>query len=117
MELTFLPWINSGDLTLQPGGGVPLPTDRPSCLNHLGAFEDTISGEQVMEQRILGAIGMAVSVLGFGTVNLGAWGKVDQNAANRLVGQALDGGITLFDTADLYSFGEAETLLGKALGA
>src|SRR6476660_6938224 len=70
-----------------------------------------------MEQRILGATGMSVSVLGFGTVNLGAWGNVDQEAANRLVGQALDAGITLFDTADMYSFGESETLLGKALSA
>jgi aryl-alcohol dehydrogenase-like predicted oxidoreductase len=68
-----------------------------------------------MEQRILGGTGMLVSVLGFGTANLGAWGSVDQNAADRLVGQALDAGITLFDTADVYSFGEAETLLGKAL--
>jgi len=70
-----------------------------------------------MEQRILGATGMSVSVLGFGTANLGAWGNVDQGAANRLVGQALDAGITLFDTADVYSLGESETLLGRALGA
>ncbi|MFI6744423.1 aldo/keto reductase [Nonomuraea sp. NPDC050451] len=69
-----------------------------------------------MEQRILGGTGMKVSVLGFGAMNLGAWGKVDQNGANRLVGEALDAGITLFDTADIYSFGESETLLGKALG-
>ncbi|MCA1271045.1 aldo/keto reductase [Streptomyces sp. 7G] len=69
-----------------------------------------------MEQRILGATGMPVSVLGFGAMNLGAWGRVDQDGADRLVGEALDGGITLFDTADLYSFGESETLLGKALG-
>jgi aryl-alcohol dehydrogenase-like predicted oxidoreductase len=70
-----------------------------------------------MEQRILGATGMSVSVLGFGAMNLGAWGRVDQAAADRLVGEALEAGITLFDTADLYSFGESETLLGKALGA
>lgn len=70
-----------------------------------------------MEQRILGGTGIPVSVLGFGSMNLGAWGGVDQDAANRLVGEALDAGITLFDTADLYSFGESETLLGKALGS
>lgn len=70
-----------------------------------------------MEQRILGGTGLSVSVLGFGSMNLGAWGGVDQEAADRLVGQALDAGVTLFDTADLYSFGESETLLGKALGS
>ncbi|MDF3309700.1 aldo/keto reductase [Rhodococcus sp. T2V] len=68
-----------------------------------------------MEQRILGGTGLPVSVLSFGAMNLGAWGGVDQQAANRLVSQALDGGITLFDTADVYSFGESERLLGKAL--
>lgn len=69
-----------------------------------------------MEQRTLGGTGITVSVLGFGAMNLGAWGGVDQDAANALVGEALDAGITLFDTADAYSFGESETLLGKALG-
>ena len=69
-----------------------------------------------MEQRTLGGTGMKTSVLGFGAMNLGAWGGVDQDAANTLVGNALDAGITLFDTADIYSFGESETLLGKALG-
>ncbi|WP_426937257.1 aldo/keto reductase [Brevibacterium sp. LE-L] len=69
-----------------------------------------------MEQRTLGRTGMKVSTLGFGAMNLGAWGQVDQPAADRLVGRALDAGITLFDTADIYSFGESEQLLGKALG-
>ncbi|MFD7025243.1 aldo/keto reductase [Promicromonospora sukumoe] len=69
-----------------------------------------------MEQRTLGGTGMKVSVLGFGAMNLGAWGEVDQEGADRLVGEALDAGITLFDTADIYSFGESETLLGNALG-
>ncbi|MGT2426122.1 aldo/keto reductase [Amnibacterium kyonggiense] len=70
-----------------------------------------------MEQRTLGGTGLPVSVLGFGAMNLGAWGKVDQEGANTLVGAALDAGITLFDTADAYSRGESETLLGKALGS
>ncbi|WP_431836330.1 aldo/keto reductase [Cellulomonas sp. Y8] len=70
-----------------------------------------------MEQRILGGTGMSVSVLGFGAMNLGAWGGVDQAGADELVGRALDAGVTLFDTADIYSFGESETLLGKALGS
>src|SRR5689334_7366155 len=70
-----------------------------------------------MEQRTLGGTGLPVSVLGFGAMNLGAWGKVDQEAANSLASAALDAGITLFDTADTYSRGESETLLGKALGS
>jgi aryl-alcohol dehydrogenase-like predicted oxidoreductase len=69
-----------------------------------------------MEQRTLGGTGIKTSVLGFGAMNLGAWGGVDQDAANALVGGALDAGITLFDTAHVYSSGESETLLGKALG-
>jgi aryl-alcohol dehydrogenase-like predicted oxidoreductase len=69
-----------------------------------------------VEQRTLGTTGMKTSVLGFGAMNLGAWGNVDQADANQLVGEALDAGITLFDTADIYSGGESETLLGKALG-
>ncbi|RMB87035.1 aldo/keto reductase [Streptomyces shenzhenensis] len=70
-----------------------------------------------METRILGGTGLPVSVFGFGAMNLGTWGGTDQADADRLVGQALDAGITLFDTADIYSFGESEQLLGKALGA
>ncbi|GAA2848514.1 aldo/keto reductase [Pseudonocardia halophobica] len=70
-----------------------------------------------MEQRILGGTGVSVSVLGFGAMNLGAWGNVDQAGADTLVGEALDAGVNLFDTADIYSFGESETLLGKALGS
>lgn len=48
-----------------------------------------------MEQRTLGTTGIKTSVLGFGAMNLGAWGKVDQAGADQLVGKALDAGITL----------------------
>ncbi|MFJ4323298.1 aldo/keto reductase [Streptomyces tricolor] len=70
-----------------------------------------------METRVLGGTGIPVSVLGFGAMNLGAWGGTGQAEADRLVGQALDAGVTLFDTADVYSSGESEQLLGKALGS
>lgn len=69
-----------------------------------------------MEQRILGATGIPVSVLGFGAMNLGPLAPVEQSEADRMVGEALDAGVTLFDTADLYNFGESERMLGKALG-
>lgn len=70
-----------------------------------------------MEQRILGDTGISTSVLGFGAMNLGSFGNVDQAGADQLVGRALDAGITLFDTADLYGFGTSEEILGKALGS
>jgi aryl-alcohol dehydrogenase-like predicted oxidoreductase len=77
----------------------------------------TTHKENHMEHRTLGGTGLKTSVLGFGTMNLGPWGNVDQQGANELVGKALDAGITLFDTADVYGGGESETLLGKALGS
>jgi aryl-alcohol dehydrogenase-like predicted oxidoreductase len=60
--------------------------------------------------------------LAFGTATFGggdeffaAWGKTDEREAKRLVDIALDAGVTLFDSADAYSAGLAETILGKAL--
>ncbi|WP_291279206.1 aldo/keto reductase [Galactobacter sp.] len=70
-----------------------------------------------MQYRILGGTGMKVSELGFGAMNLCSWSNVDQATADTLVGGALDAGINLFDTADLYGFGESEIMLGKALGS
>jgi aryl-alcohol dehydrogenase-like predicted oxidoreductase len=75
-----------------------------------------------MNLRFLGNSGIKVSELCFGTMTFGGqgyWesiGKVDQAGANKLVGMALDGGINFFDTADVYSQGTSEELLGKALG-
>ncbi|MGO3152789.1 MAG: aldo/keto reductase [Galactobacter sp.] len=70
-----------------------------------------------MQYRILGGTGIKVSELGFGAMNLCSWSNVDQPTADALVGRALDAGINLFDTADLYGFGESEIMLGKALGS
>jgi aryl-alcohol dehydrogenase-like predicted oxidoreductase len=70
-----------------------------------------------MEQRHIGHSGLRVSTVGLGCNNFG-W-KIDQQASDRVVGRALDLGITLFDTADRYGTvgGESEIVLGKALGA
>jgi aryl-alcohol dehydrogenase-like predicted oxidoreductase len=72
-----------------------------------------------MQQRDLGASGVRVSALGLGTMNFGSdWhgsGAVDEKTADRLLGLALDRGVTLIDTADVYGRGAAETLLGKLL--
>ena len=70
----------------------------------------------VMQKRQLGQNGPDVSVVGLGCNNFG--GRLDQAATNTVVRAALDHGITLFDTADIYgNRGGSETMLGKALGA
>jgi aryl-alcohol dehydrogenase-like predicted oxidoreductase len=73
-----------------------------------------------MKYNLLGNTGLLVSELCLGTMTFGGWeviGALDQNAATTLVNRALDAGINLFDTADAYSHGQAEVMLGKALGA
>ena len=75
-----------------------------------------------MEFRTLGRSGLKVPVLSFGTGTFGggndffrAWGESDVAEATRLVDVCLDGGVNLFDTADVYSDGLSETILGKAI--
>ncbi len=75
-----------------------------------------------MEFRLLGKSGLKVPVLSFGTGTFGggneffkAWGSSDVAEATRLVDICLDAGLNLFDTADVYSNGLAETILGKAI--
>ena len=74
-----------------------------------------------MKYRPLGNTGLLVSELCLGTMTFAGkdyWavvGKQDQAEADEMVGTALDAGINFIDTADIYSFGESETLLGKAL--
>jgi aryl-alcohol dehydrogenase-like predicted oxidoreductase len=76
-----------------------------------------------MEYRFLGASGLEVSVLSFGTMTLGgegrfaAMGNVQAEEARRLVEICIEAGVNLFDTADMYSLGKAEEVLGQALGA
>jgi aryl-alcohol dehydrogenase-like predicted oxidoreductase len=76
-----------------------------------------------MEYRLLGASGLEVSVLSFGTMTLGgegrfaAMGNVQVEEARRHVEICMDAGVNLFDTADIYSFGKSEEVLGQALGA
>ncbi|GAB3998084.1 aldo/keto reductase [Spirosoma daeguense] len=75
-----------------------------------------------MEYRQLGASGLNVPVLSFGTGTFGgttkffkAWGNTQVDEADRLVGLCLDAGVNLFDTADVYSNGLSEEILGKVL--
>ncbi|WP_342708573.1 aldo/keto reductase [Bradyrhizobium sp. B124] len=75
-----------------------------------------------MEYRNLGASGLKVPVLSFGTGTFGgqgplfsAWGRSDASEARRLIDICLDAGVNLFDTADVYSNGASEEILGAAL--
>ncbi len=69
-----------------------------------------------MEQRNLGGSGLAVSVAGLGCNNFGM--RIDAEATEAVVHAALDLGVTLFDTADIYGGrGTSEELLGRALGS
>jgi aryl-alcohol dehydrogenase-like predicted oxidoreductase len=76
-----------------------------------------------MEFRQLGASGLKVSVLALGTATFGggneffrAWGSTQVEEATRLVDLALEVGVNFFDTADVYSAGLAEEILGQAVG-
>ncbi len=76
-----------------------------------------------MEYRLLGGSGLEVSVLSFGTMTLGgegrfaAMGNVQVEEARRFVDLCLEAGVNLYDTADMYSAGKSEEVLGKALGS
>lgn len=67
-----------------------------------------------MTYRQLGDSGLTVSTVGLGCNNFGR--RLDADATAAVVGAALDAGITLFDTADIYGLGASEELLGRALG-
>ncbi|HEY4610644.1 MAG TPA: aldo/keto reductase, partial [Ilumatobacteraceae bacterium] len=68
-----------------------------------------------MEHRPLGSSGIQVSTLGLGTMMFGRWGNPDEQECRRMVDMAIDAGVTLFDTADIYDFGTSEEFLGRAL--
>ena len=68
-----------------------------------------------MEYRILGRTGVTVSKFCFGAGMFGYFGNNDAKECNRMVDRAIEAGINYFDTSDVYSHGESETILGKAL--
>src|SRR3712207_5659542 len=69
-----------------------------------------------METRPLGRTGAEVSVVGLGTWQLGGdWGEVDEETAAGVLDAALDGGVTLLDTADVYGDGRSEVRIRQAL--
>jgi aryl-alcohol dehydrogenase-like predicted oxidoreductase len=66
-----------------------------------------------MQYRTLGRTGVEVSSLVLGAMNFGALARTSQDEATAIVDAALDGGINLIDTADMYSAGESEEMVGK----
>ena len=68
-----------------------------------------------MDYRSLGRTGMQVSPLCLGAMMFGAWGEPDHDTSIKIIHRALDAGINFIDTADVYSQGESETIVGKAL--
>jgi len=72
-----------------------------------------------MKYRLLGSTGLKISELCLGTMTFGenfyGIAVVDQASANAMVARALEAGINFFDTADVYSYGQSETVLGQSL--
>src|SRR5687768_14478569 len=75
-----------------------------------------------MEYRLLGRSGLKVPVLSFGTGTFGGvgemfskWGRTEVNEASRLIDICLEAGLNFFDTANVYSRGASEEILGKAI--
>jgi aryl-alcohol dehydrogenase-like predicted oxidoreductase len=70
---------------------------------------------QSTQRRVLGRTGVSVSPLCLGAMMFGPWGNPDEADSIRVIHRALDAGINFVDTADVYSAGESERIVGKAL--
>jgi aryl-alcohol dehydrogenase-like predicted oxidoreductase len=95
-----------------------LQPSRNSCTRIAAhsADESTNPGKDSwMERRILGATGISVSEMALGAMMFGAGGNPDHGESARVIQAALDAGINLVDTADAYSAGESETIVGQAI--
>ncbi|QRP45581.1 aldo/keto reductase [Amycolatopsis sp. FDAARGOS 1241] len=68
-----------------------------------------------MQYRTLGRTGVQVSALALGAMNFGRIGRTTQDEATAIVDAALEGGVNVIDTADMYGDGESEVLVGKAI--
>ena len=68
-----------------------------------------------MDYRTLGTTGTKVTPLCLGAMMFGGWGNPDHDESIRIIHRALDAGINFIDTADVYSRGESEEIVGKAL--
>lgn len=85
-------------------------------------FDESRTNQLIMEYRQLGGSGLKVPVLTLGTGTFGgdgplfsAWGNTGVKEATRLIDISLEAGLNMFDSADVYSDGKAEEILGKAI--
>src|SRR4051812_35352805 len=76
---------------------------------------DLVEGNPMTSYRTLGRTGVKVSPLCLGAMMFGAWGNPDHDESVRIIHTALDAGINFVDTADVYSAGESEEIVAKAL--
>src|SRR5215831_1852533 len=104
------------------------PCPQPACTPRAGrliAPRAALPGDRgrpigslLVEERILGKTGRAVSVVGLGTWQLGAdWGEIEDSAALAVLDAAAASGVTFLDTADVYGDGRSERLIGQFLAA
>jgi aryl-alcohol dehydrogenase-like predicted oxidoreductase len=103
---------------LHASGGTVVVYNNPAAIL---LFFPHISNT-IMEYRLLGNSGLQVPVLSFGTATFGgvgdffkAWGTTQQEEANRMVRLCMEAGVNFFDTANVYSRGVAEEILGNAV--
>jgi aryl-alcohol dehydrogenase-like predicted oxidoreductase len=94
--------------------------DSLSDSSEPGSHSPAITGsrrikELTMDYRPLGRTGVSVSQLCLGAMMFGAFGNPDHDASVKIIHRALDAGINFIDTADGYSAGESEQIIGKAL--
>ena len=68
-----------------------------------------------MEHRLLGRTGLSASKMCLGAIMLSPWGNSDHDEATRTIHHALDAGIDFIDSADVYSHGESEEIVGQAI--
>lgn len=106
----------------EEGHGVARTVSRKDSTHPLGSAREFAQrdlrsqyGAMEMSYRTLGGTGMDVSALCLGTMMLGKVGNPDHDEGVRLIHAALDHGINFIDTADMYSHGESETIVGKAV--
>jgi aryl-alcohol dehydrogenase-like predicted oxidoreductase len=90
----------------EPEGWLTGPSTRPP------ARRARVGG---MEQRALGRTGVQVSELCLGAMMFGEWGNPDHEESIRIIHRALDAGVNFVDTADVYSAGESEEIVARAL--
>src|SRR5579863_1728107 len=100
---------------LLPKSDIYMPSATSSRFSRMGS--DRLARGKVAEMRMrtLGGTGIKVSPYCLGAMMFGSWGNPDHDDSVRIIHRALDAGINFIDTADVYSAGESEEIVAKAL--